>query len=360
MAETKPTNAVDWVATGAITEPLSGVKTSGYASGNKLPAKYMNWFWELVTQWFTWFDERFFDGATNADFTIKCPTTEAGDLKLEGGSSAAGTDQDGGDAELSGGSTTGTGGTTVTLKAATAAASGSGVNTPEAYLTVDGDNAQNKFAKPLASNISSVAGAAGVDALTAEGQEVTSGVFTAGDGAVITGGDSAAGAGGRGVVATGGDSINAGSGVEATGGEGGGSTFGYGIKATGGAGGTAAAAGSPGAVVSGGAGGSGGAGNFDGGTGASIGGGAGSGTGLRGTGASISGHDGVKANATENGGKCLICDRGGSDRVDIHLTPRSGAPSSPVEGDIWYDSSQSAGQRLRIYYGGAVHYINTT
>jgi hypothetical protein len=357
MAETKPTNTVDWVATGAITEPLAGVKTSGYASGNKLPAKYMNWFWELSTQWLKWFNERFFDGASANALTVKCPAAGAGALKLEGGSSPTGTDQDGGDAEISGGSTTGNKGTTAALKAATAAASGTGVNTPEAYLTADGDNEQNTFAKPLTSSIASESGA-GTDALTTTGG-ATSGVAAAGDGVVATGGAAASGDAGHGVVATGGVGTNAGDGVIATGGAGGSTSKGLGIVATGGTVGAFASAGPTGASIAGGVGGTSGAG-YNGGEGAFITGGAGSGSGVYGDGATIRGTNAINADVLTAGGKCLKCDRGAGTGVDINLKPYSGAPSSPVEGDVWFDSGASAGQKLKIYMDGATKYINVT
>lgn len=379
MAETKPTNTVDWVATGAIVEPIAGVKTSGYASGDKPPAKYFNWFWELVTQWFVWTNERLFDGATAVDFTIKCPVTEAGDLTLEGGSSAAGTDEAGGDAILSGAATTGNEGSFATLKAATAAASGAGVNTPEAYLHADGENDQVTIVKPLGTLLGAVA-TNGVDAITATGQaEAAGSAVTAGTGVVAAGGaagSASSNQAGHGLEAAGGAAVsgsNGGDGIVAVGGVG--TPPGIGIEATGGAGLTSSP-GAKGAEIEGGL----GATNQIGGVGMTLGGGdADNGYGNIGAtglvvsgGAGGSGQEpgmaietlgsvGVEATCSAStGGVNFLSIRGNVNNVDIHLTPAAGSPSSPVNGDIWWDNSTPGLTELKVRMNGVTRTITVT
>lgn len=137
MSTTRP-DSPGWVATGATLEPDGSKKSAGFAAGDVPPAKAFNWFWAAVSTWFTWVTERFADGGSSADLAIKAPDGESGDVSLTAGSAPAGTDQDGGDAVLSGGASTGSAGTKSVLMAATAGVSGTGSNTPEAYLEADG------------------------------------------------------------------------------------------------------------------------------------------------------------------------------------------------------------------------------
>lgn len=352
MAVSKPTNTVDWDATGAITEPAAGIKTSGYAAGNKLPAKFVNWFWALVTDWFTWFDERFFDGGTVNDFTIKCPALGGGFLNLEGGSSASGTNQDGGNAILSGGSSTGTQGTSAVLKAATAGASGTTTRSPEPYLTCDGANEKITAGRRLETNIPSTT-IAGADAITATGQQ-TSGAVAAGDGTTTTGGAAASGTGGTGLVATGGAGATGGEGAFIEGASG--STPGLGAEILGGAStvndaamGVKARGGTTTGT------------NKNGGDAIQAIAGSGSGTGDPGDGINAIGHFGVVARTVSaSTGAALKADRMGGTGVAINIPGYSGSPSSPKEGDIWYDTSATSGQRLKLYIEGATKYINYT
>lgn len=139
MSTTRP-DSPGWEATGATLEPDSSKKTAGFVAGDVPPAKAFNWFWALVSTWFTWATERFADGTSSADLVIRAPQQEGGALALRAGSSAGGVDQDGGDAILSGGTTTGAAGSKASLYAAPAGASGSGLNAAETYLDADGDS----------------------------------------------------------------------------------------------------------------------------------------------------------------------------------------------------------------------------
>lgn len=51
----KPTSTPGWTATG--TAPSSGEKSSGFSSGDRLPAAYVDWFWQNVSSWITWLSD---------------------------------------------------------------------------------------------------------------------------------------------------------------------------------------------------------------------------------------------------------------------------------------------------------------
>ena len=105
----KPTDLPRW-ATNALrtVEPSSGEKDVGWQEGFKPPARKMNWLLNVAYQWLDWFNARFFDGAT------------ANDLEVTGVDVITGTDQEGGDLDLSGGSSTGDGGSEITFSVAKA------------------------------------------------------------------------------------------------------------------------------------------------------------------------------------------------------------------------------------------------
>lgn len=132
MAETKPTKVARWATDGGTTvEPAAGEKNTGWAIVNKPPARFMNWLHNVAYQWFNWFNERMFDGGSSKDFEIR------------GVDIVAGTDVDGGDLELGGGSSTGDGGSEVNFKVAKAGqGAGAAVRSPD---TVGRFNEAGKF-----------------------------------------------------------------------------------------------------------------------------------------------------------------------------------------------------------------------
>jgi hypothetical protein len=138
MAETKPSNTAVWSTNGGTTlEPSSGIKAAGWLQNKRMPARWLNWWKNTIHKWVLWFNERFFDGVANGDF------------RVQGVDGAAGTNVDGGDLELSGGSSTGSGSSKTSLMAATAGGSGTTVRTPEAYLVADGNSNQLTSTKTL-------------------------------------------------------------------------------------------------------------------------------------------------------------------------------------------------------------------
>ena len=122
MAETKPTKVARWGTDGGTTvEPASGEKDTGWEIAKKPPARHMNWLQNIGYQWFNWLNERLFDGGSAKDFEIR------------GVDIVTGTDVDGGDLELGGGSSTGDGGSEVTFKVAEAdQGAGADIRTPVA------------------------------------------------------------------------------------------------------------------------------------------------------------------------------------------------------------------------------------
>ena len=66
----KPTEVADWTPTGAdVITPAAGEKTSGFQSSQRPPAEYVNWFWELVTQWIVWISNGYFTRPSLTDNT---------------------------------------------------------------------------------------------------------------------------------------------------------------------------------------------------------------------------------------------------------------------------------------------------
>ena len=120
MAETKPTKVGQWATNANRTlEPALGEKQVGWELTKKAPARFMNWLHNVAYQWFNWCNERMFDGGSSKDFEIR------------GVDIVTGTDIDGGDLELGGGSSTGDGGSEVTFKVAKAnQGAGAAVRTP--------------------------------------------------------------------------------------------------------------------------------------------------------------------------------------------------------------------------------------
>ena len=127
MAETKPTKVAEWATDANRTlEPTAGEKGTGWVLGERPPARHMNWLQNVVYQWFNWFNERFFDGAA------------AEDLEVTGVDIATGVDQEGGNLRLSGGSSTGDGGSEIEFQLAKAGqGAGAAVRTPATVVTID-------------------------------------------------------------------------------------------------------------------------------------------------------------------------------------------------------------------------------
>jgi hypothetical protein len=105
---TKPTKVARWATNATRTlEPSSGEKDVGWEVDKKPPARKMNWLQWVAYGWFGWLNERLFDGATDDDLTVS-------------GVDGTGTDDDGGTCKIQGGESTGDGGSKVELAVALA------------------------------------------------------------------------------------------------------------------------------------------------------------------------------------------------------------------------------------------------
>lgn len=127
MAETKPTKVAEWASgAGRTLEPAAGEKTTGWQVDDRPPARKMNWLQYIAYTWFNWLNERMFDGAS------------AEDLEVTGVDIATGVDQEGGDLRLSGGSSTGDGGSEIQFQLAKAnQGAGAVVRTPATVAEFD-------------------------------------------------------------------------------------------------------------------------------------------------------------------------------------------------------------------------------
>lgn len=65
----KPTNTIDWAATGNRTEPTSGQKTSGFTAGERLAAKYLNWIIGVTSDWIDYLNVGVFQRESLSDFS---------------------------------------------------------------------------------------------------------------------------------------------------------------------------------------------------------------------------------------------------------------------------------------------------
>ncbi len=163
MALPKPSDPVTWGNAG--TSPNGGQKSTGFSVADRPPAAWFNWFWYTVSSWFLWLTQYFTtSGTSDRDLAI-APTAlgtlsvaggvgtggTGGAVTIAGGAAESGTNKDGGDLNLAGGATTGTASTNVVIKAATAGSSGTGANTPEAYITADGSTGKVSVPKEIAS-----------------------------------------------------------------------------------------------------------------------------------------------------------------------------------------------------------------
>lgn len=162
MAFDKPNRVARFAGTSSTetansAEPSSGKKDTGWLLNEAPPSSFFNWLHYRMYQWFRWLDERAFDGATSADFTIKAPAPAAtsddgGDLLLEAGVAGSDADKNGGGVELSGGDATGSGFSVVSIKAATSGAAGAAARIAEDYFVCDGSagiNGRLRSTKPL-------------------------------------------------------------------------------------------------------------------------------------------------------------------------------------------------------------------
>lgn len=146
MAFARPTNAnVGGSATLDVTaatatnysEITSGAKATGVLNGYTFPAKWVNWTWRLLSLWLRWFDERFADGVTVRDLTVR------------GVNGAAGTNVVGGNIIVSGGQATGNQYSQASLAAATSGSSGTATRTPENYIMANGNTGFVTIYRPL-------------------------------------------------------------------------------------------------------------------------------------------------------------------------------------------------------------------
>jgi hypothetical protein len=61
---TKPTDTLDWVATGKRTDPGGTLRTNGYDPGNRFRAQHHNFVLKLLTDWIKYISDGVFTGAT--------------------------------------------------------------------------------------------------------------------------------------------------------------------------------------------------------------------------------------------------------------------------------------------------------
>jgi hypothetical protein len=71
----KPVSLPRWASTGSadVVEPTSGKKDVGFVAGERPPAQYFNWLFELIYDWFAFLDTLFTSGGgltATADSTI--------------------------------------------------------------------------------------------------------------------------------------------------------------------------------------------------------------------------------------------------------------------------------------------------
>jgi hypothetical protein len=323
----KPSNLPRWATdAGRTLEPTSGEKDTGWQAGYKPPARKMNWLFNLIYSWFAWLSDRMFDGAG------------ANDFEVTGVDVAAGTDQEGGDLTLSGGSSTGDGGSEIFFEIAKAnQGAGSTVRSPaqvgsfreDGVLEVEKIEATATIANGEA--VTGVgngtgAGIAGVGGSTNGPGVAGTGGSTNGIGLQGTGTGAGTGVKGTGGAANGdgvtGIGVGAGSGVKGTGG----SSNGPGVEGVGGSangdGLTGTGTGSGSGVV-----GTGGASNGDGVEGV----GTGSGRGVYGSGSDGAG---VHGYATNNYGVRAQGDPSSPAYAAMQIDPQDAEASTPTKGNI--------------------------
>ncbi len=104
----KPTDVPNWADTGTKVDPGASKSLTGWILNESPPFSFFNFLQNLYGEWLGWIDERFFDGATNDDLTIKPP----GELIASGGDNDVATFTSGlnGQATLIGGTGDGVGG----------------------------------------------------------------------------------------------------------------------------------------------------------------------------------------------------------------------------------------------------------
>lgn len=191
----KPNRVAEWNSGLANqTEPTGGKKILGWIFNEAPASSFFNWLGFQAYTWFRWFDQRHLDGSFSppSSYRVQAPdpalaADPGGDMELaaapagstgafggqtiiEGGNAEIG---DGGKAVMRGGDG-GTGGVTdnksgggvlleggtargdqsssITMRVATAGASGNGLRPVTDYLTVDGVNGQITSTKPVIAN----------------------------------------------------------------------------------------------------------------------------------------------------------------------------------------------------------------
>lgn len=79
----KPTTVADWTPSGAdVVTPSAGEKSSGFQGSERPPAQYINWFWELVTQWIIWINNGYLTRASLSDNTpVQAQTDQDANVK---------------------------------------------------------------------------------------------------------------------------------------------------------------------------------------------------------------------------------------------------------------------------------------
>lgn len=110
----KPTNVPTWADSGTIVEPSSGKKATGWIFEEKPPHEYFNWWQNLLGTWIQWLDTIVDDTIGVVQFQPPPVTSGDGTSVALSGANAVGTNNDGGNCNLKGGS--GGGGTGVAGK----------------------------------------------------------------------------------------------------------------------------------------------------------------------------------------------------------------------------------------------------
>lgn len=71
---TKPSDTLDWIATGKTTDPGVTLRTDGYDPGNRLRAQHLNFILKLLTSWIKYLSDQVFTGNVSATGNLTAST----------------------------------------------------------------------------------------------------------------------------------------------------------------------------------------------------------------------------------------------------------------------------------------------
>lgn len=78
----KPSDTLDWVATGKRTDPGGTLRTNGYDPGNRLASQHINFILKLLTDWIKYISDQVFTGQVEATGNF---LTSAGNITATAG-----------------------------------------------------------------------------------------------------------------------------------------------------------------------------------------------------------------------------------------------------------------------------------